>query len=149
MPNTAQMVVCGKGFDKLTPGLSPCADQTTSYEHLRHQKWFGVGHRSPLPLQAGEKTLFIKVFNSSGPKQAGLREGKHGRVLLHHLFLPRHLGYSSSVTDSWGCSRSHSSGQEELCKACELKDSCTAPGCAMLGAYLSLDRCILILSLLF
>lgn len=39
--------------------------------------------------------------------------------------------------------------QEELCKVHELKDSCTAPCCAVLGAYLSLKRCILILSLLF
>lgn len=101
------------------------------------------------PLTDRGKTLFIKVFNSSGPKQSGLWQG-----LLHHLFLPRHLGCSHSVADSQGCSPSSSSaatssGQEELCKVCELKDSCSALDCAMLGAYLSLDGCILILSLLF
>lgn len=137
-----------KGFAKLVIGLSPCAGWTTRCKNLKPQKWFGIDHHSPPSSQRG-KTLSIQMLNYSGPKQSALWDEKHGRASFMTFFWPFALA-ALSLSQFPGpflpllffsCFLS----QEDLSKLHELKDTCTA----MLGAYLYLKSCVLILSLLF
>lgn len=134
-------------------GLSPCADWSISCKHFKPQKWFGIDHHSPLPSQTRAKPslyrcLIIQGLSSqvcgrrsmAGLASSPLSAHVPGLLCVCHQFPGPFL-----IPLFFSCFLS----QEELCKVRGLKDSCTALCCAVLGAYLSLKRCILILSLLF
>lgn len=133
--------------------MSSHAGWTTSCRHLRPQEWFGVGHHSPLPSQAGAKPSLYRclILQDLSSRVCGMRSVAQlvpSPFFAHVPWLLRlccQFPGPFLIPLFFSCFLS----QEGLCRLHELKDSCSASCCAMLGAYLYLKRCILILSLLF